>query len=304
MVKLIYFANMYQLDNIKKLPPLECLRSFVLFIESENITKAAETLGISQPLLSLHLKRLEEHLGTPLFEFVGKKKILNSVGKAIYPLIRENLNELSTDLKLTVLQQTSQKSLRFGGRKEILDLLVQRMNFDGSLLFRAMGGKEVETRLRDREIEVGISQVFINSSELIRKKYWSDYNVLFWSRTIKVKDTENIPDLLQTLSPHRCFHYGPHSILETFLKTHGIGMSHLKILEFSDWNRLLALCSEKIGWGIAPSSFMPQFSKQLNYRKLDFPFNEETSFYLYYQKGLAKIPWSKELIQQVLDLKK
>jgi DNA-binding transcriptional LysR family regulator len=78
---------MYQLDNIKNMPPLEYLRSFVIFVESRNIVEAAQELRISQPLLSLHLKGLEEALGLSLFEFKGKKKILNSSGKGsrIYP---------------------------------------------------------------------------------------------------------------------------------------------------------------------------------------------------------------------------
>ena len=40
--------------------PVHLIQTFVAFIEAANITEAAEKLGISQPAVSVHLKKLEE----------------------------------------------------------------------------------------------------------------------------------------------------------------------------------------------------------------------------------------------------
>ncbi len=42
------------------------LRYFVAIVEHGSITRASEMLNVAQPALSLHLKNMEEHLGTRL----------------------------------------------------------------------------------------------------------------------------------------------------------------------------------------------------------------------------------------------
>lgn len=48
-----------------------------------NFTHAAEELHIAQPTVSLHIHALEEHYGTKLFLFHGKKMALTATGKLI-----------------------------------------------------------------------------------------------------------------------------------------------------------------------------------------------------------------------------
>ena len=53
---------------------LKDLRYFCLAAELGSITRAAETLGVSQPFVTKVINRLEEELGTSLF-IRGNKKI-------------------------------------------------------------------------------------------------------------------------------------------------------------------------------------------------------------------------------------
>ncbi|HEX7674238.1 MAG TPA: LysR family transcriptional regulator [Bdellovibrio sp.] len=293
---------MYQLDNIKKLPPLEYLRSFVVFVESENIVRAAEALNISQPLLSLHLKRLEEHLGTVLFDFVGKKKSLNEAGKALYPLLHEHLNSLSIDLNLAVLNQSHHKRLRIGARKEILDGFISQIDFDGSLVFVPMSSQEIEVSMKKRELDIAISQGLIDSDSVIRKKLWSDQMMLFWSRKFKISEDQRSEKVLAALQDQICYHYGSRSPLEDLLNNHKISLQKLKYVEFPDWQKLISLCEEKSGWGIAPSRYLESSQNKLHTKKLS-EFDERTEFYLYYQKDLSKFSWAKDFVAQMLSLK-
>jgi DNA-binding transcriptional LysR family regulator len=59
------------------------LMHFRAIAESENITKAAEKLFISQPALSKSLSCLEAELGCALFNRVGRRLYLNASGKKL-----------------------------------------------------------------------------------------------------------------------------------------------------------------------------------------------------------------------------
>ena len=47
-------------------------------------TRAAETLHLSQPAVSMQIRQLEEHAGMPLFDQIGKKVHLTDAGRALY----------------------------------------------------------------------------------------------------------------------------------------------------------------------------------------------------------------------------
>lgn len=63
---------------------LQQIKQFREIARTENISKAAETLGLTQATLSQNLKRLEDELGVQLFERVGKKLVINKAGEIMY----------------------------------------------------------------------------------------------------------------------------------------------------------------------------------------------------------------------------
>lgn len=78
---------------------------FQVVARLQHITRAAETLLISQPALSRSIARLEEELGVPLFERQGRSIILNSYGQLFLKRVDRMINEFQD------------------GKKEIQDLL-------------------------------------------------------------------------------------------------------------------------------------------------------------------------------------
>ncbi len=64
---------------------------FIKVAETENISRAAELLYVSQPTLSRVVKRLEEELGCSLFSHRGKNISLTESGRAFYARAQEML---------------------------------------------------------------------------------------------------------------------------------------------------------------------------------------------------------------------
>lgn len=67
------------------------LRSFLKIAETGSITRAAESLGISQPSLSQQLLRLEDEVGAPLFARTARGVTLTDSGRLLQEHAREIL---------------------------------------------------------------------------------------------------------------------------------------------------------------------------------------------------------------------
>ena len=80
---------------------LHQLRIFLAVAEHNSFAKAAQSLHLSPPTLSLQVKQLAETVGQPLFEQLGKKIFLTSAGKILAEAcqdIAQRMDLLSEDL--------------------------------------------------------------------------------------------------------------------------------------------------------------------------------------------------------------
>jgi DNA-binding transcriptional LysR family regulator len=71
------------------------IRHFVTFkkvIETGSFTQAAVHLGYTQSTVTSHIQALEEHLGAPLFDRMGRKVRLTDIGKKLLPYTKEILD--------------------------------------------------------------------------------------------------------------------------------------------------------------------------------------------------------------------
>lgn len=68
---------------------LSQLRYFIAVAKLGNMSKAAETLFVSQPNLSTSISRLEEEVGVPLFERRRGKIALNQNGELLLKSVEQ-----------------------------------------------------------------------------------------------------------------------------------------------------------------------------------------------------------------------
>lgn len=64
------------------------LRLLEAVARNSSFTRASEELHLTQPAVSTQIKQLEEEVGMPLFEQMGKKIFLTEVGKEVYAFSR------------------------------------------------------------------------------------------------------------------------------------------------------------------------------------------------------------------------
>lgn len=119
--------SLYMIETLS----IEQLRTFVTIAETGSYTESAARLYRSQPALSVQIKRLEEQLGTRLFDRSGRTSTLTESGKVLHgyavrilelneeALARLSLTDAVGTVRVGVLEEVAHGSLvrlltRFG----------------------------------------------------------------------------------------------------------------------------------------------------------------------------------------------
>lgn len=102
---------------------LDNLRTFVTVVDLAGYAKAGEKLGLSQPAVSLQIKRLEQQLSKSLFTKQGQRQVVNQAGLDLYKTAQTML-ELNDGI-FRQFQTTSLKGrLRLGIPSEFATTLL------------------------------------------------------------------------------------------------------------------------------------------------------------------------------------
>ncbi|SUC51100.1 HTH-type transcriptional regulator gltC [Pseudoalteromonas nigrifaciens] len=96
---LIYMAILIVILNMKNIST-DSLRTFVMVVEASGFAKAGDLLGLSQPAVSLQIKRLEDLLGYKLFKKQGQRQVLNQYGELLLPMAKQMMQHNDAILQL------------------------------------------------------------------------------------------------------------------------------------------------------------------------------------------------------------
>jgi DNA-binding transcriptional LysR family regulator len=164
---------------------LRQLEVFVAIAQFSHVSKAGESLSLSQSAASSALKELEQQYGAPLFDRHGKRLILNELGHRLRPEA-EALLERARALDSLFRQDSAPFLLRLGATLTIgnylaVDLMQQYLREQGvaqsdaipvpggpraQLTLQLANTQRIVEALRNFEIDIGLIEGDIHAPEL------------------------------------------------------------------------------------------------------------------------------------------
>ncbi|ASS71982.1 LysR family transcriptional regulator [Bacillus atrophaeus] len=147
------------------------LKYFQTVAFTEHMSKAAKLLNIAQPSLSLTIKRLEDELGTKLFERKGRNIQLSSSGK----ILLKHVNRIFTEIENAQMEIQSEEHqianairISISNARFLSKLISEYINcFPESKIQQGIGVKSgIMTSLKKGDIDLGIASHPIQDEEI------------------------------------------------------------------------------------------------------------------------------------------
>ncbi len=238
------------------------LKSFYVTVKSNSISKAAKTLHLTQPGLSLQLQSLEKDLGVCLLTRSNKGVELTEAGQVLFDYastilsLQENVERDISNIK------EEKKRLMVGSCKAIGEYALpcsiyvfKNDNENIDIQMDIVNTTDVVQSLESRKVNLGITSGNPNNSKLCSKKITSDRLLLVTSLPL-VKDKITLDELAKLPLIFREDGSGTKSIISKTLETHGVKTSDLNVIY--ELNSMEAIKTSVIsGKGI---SFIPEMS--------------------------------------------
>ncbi len=158
---------------------LRQLQVFRSVCESRSYSRAAEEMALTQPAVSLQIRQLEELVGQPLFEYIGKKLYLTDAAEALLKTSADIFGRLeSLDMQLSNLRGSLQGQLNLA--------IESSAKYFVPHLFAAF---------RRRHPEVSLQLTVVNHSLAVRRLTVSRDDLLIMSQVPSEPAVEFLPFL-------------------------------------------------------------------------------------------------------------
>ncbi|QKS59932.1 LysR family transcriptional regulator [Paenibacillus barcinonensis] len=239
---------------------------FRAVFEQLHFTKAAESLGISQPTLSQQIRLLEAELGTPLFDRIGKKVIATEAGKLLHQYgmkmlqaemdaknaIKELLSEKRGTVRLAVLPS----DLDF----QLVPLFVEFKTRYPDTKLQAFSTIYVRDEVLAHQVDLGIGLRTPADKRLVQIPLGSEpYEVFVHASSVLAKRHEIT---LEELTKHALVMYPKgylgRDLVDDVCREHGMELS--TVMEVGSASSLLQLVAAGIGATIQPRELLKQHS--------------------------------------------
>lgn len=161
------------------------LEIFLAAANFQNITKAAESLSMSQSAASSALKELESQFDIQLFDRVGKRLQLNELGRLYRPKV-ESLLAQAGELEQALAKHTEVGALKVGATLTIgnylaVGIMAQYMKSETEprVSLEVANTRTIAQRVIDFELDIGLIEGELQSSELEVIPWLADELVVF-----------------------------------------------------------------------------------------------------------------------------
>ena len=165
---------------------LRYLDIFCRVYEKKSFSRAAESLLLTQPTISAHIKSLEEDLGIRVFDRLGRQVLPTKAGELLYDYARK-IEELGKEAReaITLFTGRLKGHLHIGGStipgEYLLPEVIGKFRKESPEVISTLhigDTKEVAAMLIDGKIEIGIVGAMIDDSRIENNKYSDDELIL------------------------------------------------------------------------------------------------------------------------------
>ena len=192
---------------------LDQLKAFHTVVKNGGFERAAESLHLSQPAISIRVRQLEKQLGVELFDRLGRRARLTDAGRIVEDHTARLMIVLSEmSLAIDELKGSRRGQLRCGAATTIAVHLVPKIlvrfkrrfpNVDVDIMVGRTA--DIERRMLDGELDVGlIAGIVSNPSTLKTYHFLTDEFVLITpsdqslaKRRVSLRQIANLPLILR-----------------------------------------------------------------------------------------------------------
>ncbi|MDK9557483.1 LysR family transcriptional regulator [Marinobacter sp. M216] len=176
------------------------LEVFLAAAHFQNITRAAESLAMSQSAASSALKELENQFDIQLFDRVGKRLQLNELGRLYRPKVEAVLAQ-AKELERAFSKHSEVGALKVGATLTIgnylaVGVMAQYMNTPTHprVSLEVANTSTIARRVRDFELDIGLIEGELHSSELEVLPWRGDELVVFCSPSHPLANKTSLTD--------------------------------------------------------------------------------------------------------------
>ena len=236
----------------------DSLRTFVMIVDVGGFAKAGDFLGLSQPAVSLQIKRLEDVLGYKLFKKQGQRQVLNQYGELLLPMAKQMMQYNDA-----ILQQFTSESIagkvRLGIPSEFAARILPSIIGDFVALYPEVS-LEVKSRLSKHLLSASRQDQFDLVLALNEQLTSSKFPIFMQDQLVWVGDLNQAKNQVVTLvtAPEGCIY---RRRATDALKNAGI--KYRIVYSNADLTGLIAALKEGLGITVLAKSTVPS---ELNYQ--------------------------------------
>ena len=182
---------------------LRHLQIFIAVAQTENMTKAAKQMYLSQPTVSQAIRELEEHYDVLLFDRLSRRLYITEAGKNLLkyarPLIMQYEfleQKMRTERQIIHLRIGATITISTCIMPELIQSMENEMPKSEIFVFTA-NTKIIEEKLLNGELDIAVVEGEITNSDLAYSPFADDYLVLVFNAydSLAKKDKITFSDL-------------------------------------------------------------------------------------------------------------
>ncbi|MCB2308514.1 LysR family transcriptional regulator [Clostridium estertheticum] len=220
---------------------IEELKTFIAVVDKKSFTKAARTINISQPSVSLHIKILEKKFNTKLIERSNKQRniLITQTGEILYKRAKQIVSIIDdTQDELNNYHDSTSGTLKIGASMTIGEFLLPSIlgefikGFPNIKLEVAIENTHnIYEKFKNYDIDIALIEGSVPAHNYTSKNFYKDTMVIVTPNSFTYdKNIGLTPNLSNQTWMHREEGSGTGEYLNIFLNTEGISPKNFIIL--------------------------------------------------------------------------